>query len=44
MIDFEDRMPAPPLTWGERALMVIAGAGSLYGLVAPLVTLWDLLA
>ena len=38
MVDFEDRMPARPLFWGERVLVGITGAMSAYGLVAFLLT------
>lgn len=40
MIDFEDRMPAPPLSRGERLMIAITTILSIYGVGA---TIWSLL-
>jgi hypothetical protein len=40
MIEFEDREPGPPLSWGDRLLVGIATILSIYGVVA---TVWSLL-
>jgi len=40
MIDFEDRAPARPLSWGEKLLAVIVTILSVYGIAA---TVWSLL-
>ncbi|MEG3174151.1 hypothetical protein SPHINGOT1_510006 [Sphingomonas sp. T1] len=40
MIDFEDRAPARPLSWGEKLLATIVTVLSVYGIAA---TAWSLL-
>lgn len=38
MIDFEDKQPAKPLSRGERVLLGILGALTVYGFAAQLAT------
>ena len=38
MLDFEDRLPAPPLSLTERVLVGLGVAMSLYGTAATLLT------
>jgi len=40
MIDFEDRTPARPMSWGERALLVVIVAMTIYGLAGSAMTAW----
>lgn len=40
MIEFEDREPGPPLSWGEKIFAGLATILSIYGVVT---TVWSLL-
>lgn len=44
MIDFEDRMPSPPMGLGERVALVVVGGMTLYGFLSPFYTLWTWVA
>jgi hypothetical protein len=44
MIDFEDRLPAPRLSWGERALAVAVCTTTAIGLFGQAAAFWSWLA